>query len=453
MVKPPVHIPDDLKEVAAVFSSRSRQCWLVGGAVRDGLLGRDSEDYDLATDAEPEEVLSMFRRTIPTGIKHGTITILQGRHQFETTTFRQDGDYSDGRRPDEVSYSRDINEDLARRDFTINAIAWDLINNRLHDPHDGRKDLKKQIIRAIGVPGERFREDGLRSIRACRFSSQLGFSIHHDTVKAIGENLFNISSISAERIWEEFKKILSSQKPSTAFRLFMETGLLEILIPELKDCAGVGQKGQHVLDVFEHSLKCCDFTDRNNLQLRAAALFHDIGKPSAKKLDADGEISFHRHEIIGAEITEGILTRYKASNADRKRITGLVRHHMFNYTPDWTDAAVRRFMTRAGIDLMDDLLSLRLADAAAVSPDYPISTGPLEELVSRVNGILKSESALSIGSLKVNGKDIITHLGIKPGPVLGKILNYLLDCVLEDPGCNDYRVLLKMSAEWYKNYG
>jgi len=453
MEKPPVHIPDDLKDVASVFSSASRQCWLVGGAVRDGLLGRDSEDYDLATDAEPEEVLNMFRRTIPTGIKHGTITIIQGRHQFETTTFRRDGDYSDGRRPDEVSYSRDINEDLARRDFTINAIAWDLINHRLYDPHDGQNDLKHQIIRAIGIPGERFREDGLRSIRACRFSSQLGFTIHRDTVKAIGENLYNISSISAERIWEEFKKILGSQKPSTAFRLFLDTGLLDILIPELKDCAGVGQKGKHVLDVFEHSLKSCDLTDRNNLQLRAAALFHDIGKPAAKKLDENGEIIFHRHEIIGAEITEGILLRYKASNAVRNRITGLVRHHMFNYTPDWTDAAVRRFMTRTGIDLLDDLLALRLADAAAVSPDNPVSTVDLEELVSRVNEILKSESALSIGSLKVNGKDIMTHLGIKPGPVLGKILNYLLDCVLEEPGLNDHQVLIEMSSKWYETYG
>ncbi len=453
MSKPPVHIPESLKTAADVFASASYQCWLVGGAVRDGLLNRDSEDYDLATDAEPEDVVKMFRRTIPTGIKHGTITIIAGSHQFETTTFRKDGDYSDGRRPDEVSYSKNILDDLARRDFTINAIAWDLINNKLLDPHQGREDLKKRIIRAIGNPGERLQEDGLRSIRACRFASQLGFSIHPETIKAIGENLEKIPSISAERIWDELKKIFATEKPSISFNLFLETGLMNILLPELAGCTGVTQNGEHVMDVFNHSIKTCDLSERNNLQLRAAALFHDIGKPAVKNEDENGEVTFYRHEIAGAAITEKILYRYRASNADRNRITSLVRHHMFHYTAEWTDAAVRRFMAGAGLDLLDDLIALRIADASAISPGTSVSTENLEELIGRVKGIIEAESALNIGSLKVNGKDLIDHLGLKPGPVLGNILKYLLDSVIEDPECNEHKRLLDMASGWYETYG
>lgn len=453
MSRPPVAIPDDLKKTVQVFANASRQCWLVGGAVRDGLLGRSSEDYDLATDAEPEEVVKMFRRTIPTGIKHGTVTILNGSHQFETTTFRKDGEYSDGRRPDAVAYSRDIHEDLARRDFTINAIAWDLINRRLLDPHAGREDLKKKIIRAIGTPSERLEEDGLRSIRACRFASQLGFRIHPDTLSAISNTQANIPSISAERIWEELKKIFATQKPSVAFRLFKDTGLLGILIPELEACAGVAQKGRHVFDVFDHSLAACDFTDTDNLPVRTAALFHDVGKPAAKDIDEDGEVIFHRHDIMGAEITNRILERFKTSNALRDRAVRLVRHHMFHYTSDWTDAAVRRFIARVGLDLIDDLLKLRLADASAIAPGLSDATGHLKDLIDRVDGVLKAETALRISDLAVNGKDLMEYLGIKPGRILGKLLNHLLECVLEDPECNNKERLLDMGRRWLELYG
>ncbi|MCK5248653.1 MAG: HD domain-containing protein [Spirochaetaceae bacterium] len=453
MEQPPVTIPDDLKTAVRVFAEASRQCWLVGGAVRDGLLGRSSEDYDLATDAEPEEVMKLFRRTIPTGIKHGTVTVLLGTHQFETTTFRRDGKYTDGRRPDKVAYSGDILEDLARRDFTINAIAWDLINKRLLDPHNGREDLKNRIIRAIGRPAERFEEDGLRSIRACRFASQLGFSIDDETMKAIGGTLSNLPSISAERIWEELKKIFISPKPSTAFRLFLETGLLELLLPELDQCVGVGQKGRHVLDVFDHSLMACDLAPRENLPVRAAALFHDIGKPLVKIRDESGEIIFHRHDITGAEVTESILLRYKASNADRDRITRLVRHHMFHYTRDWSDAAVRRFMARVGLDMLDDLMILRLADASAIAPDLPDATAHLRNLIERIDGILDAQTALSIKDLKINGSDLMMVLGVRPGPILGTLLKHLLDCVLEDPEANEHDRLLDMGRRWLEIYG
>lgn len=451
MGKAPVHIPKDLKKAAGIFAEAGFQCWLVGGAVRDGLLGRSSEDYDLATDATPQQVVSLFHRTIPTGIKHGTVTILLGSHQFETTTFRRDGDYSDGRRPDSITYSTDIHEDLARRDFTINAIAWNLVDKCLLDPHNGQEDLAKGIIKAIGIPRKRFEEDGLRSVRACRFASQLGFVVEPATLQAIAGALENVPGLSVERIWEELKKILRSPAPSRGLRLFRETGLLEIIIPELNECVGVDQKGRHTLDVFEHSLAACDAAPAPNLAVRAAALFHDIGKPVVKELGDDGEITFYRHDIVGGEVTEKILMRYKASNADRNRIVRLVRHHMFHYSSDWTDAAIRRFIMRVGLDILEDLMALRLADASSIAPGLPAPTAHLSELIGRIDGILESEAALSIRDLDIGGKDLIQKLGIRPGPILGRLLEHLLDCVLEDPEINQRDKLLEMSGRWLEN--
>ena len=451
MHRPPVDIPKDLKTVARIFGDAGYQCWLVGGAVRDGLLKRGSDDFDLATDAEPEEVVKLFRRTVPTGIKHGTVTILLGSHQFETTTFRRDGDYSDGRRPDRITYSKDIREDLARRDFTINAIAWNLIDGELLDPHGGRSDLQKRIIRAIGKPKERFEEDSLRSIRACRFSAQLEFTVEAATLQAISGTLDRIPALSVERIWEELKKILRSPAPSRAFRLFQETGLLSIILPDLEACVGVGQKGRHTMDVFHHSLAACDAAPPSNLAVRAAALFHDIGKPPTREVRDDGEITF-RHDIVGAEITQRILEDYRASNAEKDCITRLVRHHMFHYTSDWTDAATRRFIIRVGLDILDDLISLRVADSKAISPDKPAPVDYLRELLDRVDAVLESRAALSIRDLDVDGRDLMNDLGMTGGPAMGSLLNHLLDCVLEDPTANRRDRLLDMAERWLEVY-
>ncbi len=445
MKRPPIPIPKELKKVADIYADAGKQCWLVGGALRDGLMGRKSEDFDIATDAEPEETVKLFHRTIPTGIKHGTVTILMGSHQFETTTFRTDGKYSDGRRPDEVNYTDDIREDLARRDFTINAMAWNLIDGGLLDPHGGKADLSSRIIRAIGVPDERFKEDSLRLIRACRFAAQLNFSIQKETLDAMLRTLDGIPSLSVERIWEEMKKIFASPRPSKAFSLFHRTRILPLILPELEICAGVEQKGRHLLDVFDHCLIACDVAPIGNLAVRTAALFHDIGKPLVKSVDDKDEVIFHKHDEASAEAAENILRRYKTPNAFRERVVRLVRHHMFQYTSEWTDAAVRRFMSRAGLDILDDLLALRLADAAAVAPGQKASTAHLAELVSRVDGILEAESALTIGDLAVNGNDLIRELNLKPGPLLGTLLDYLLDCVIEDPSVNKKEKLLDMA--------
>jgi len=452
MSRPPLPIPKDLRTVARLFADAGYQCWLVGGAVRDGLLGRGSEDFDLATDARPEEVKALFRRTVPTGVRHGTVTILLGTHQFETTTFRRDGRYTDGRRPDAVAFADNIEEDLARRDFTVNAIAWDLVNRRLEDPHDGRGDLKRRIIRAIGVPDDRFEEDALRPIRACRFAAQLGFAVDEATESAISRRLDGVPALSVERIWEELKKILTSPRPSTAFHLFRRTGLLDIILPELAAGIGVEQKGRHTLDVFDHSLAACDAAPADSLAVRAAALLHDVGKPDCRAVDGNGEIIFHRHDLVGEEMTRSVLDRYKASNAEKDRIVRLVRHHMFHYTPDWSDAAVRRFIVRVGSDILDDLVALRLADSAAIAPGRAVPTGYLEEFISRIDGILAGESALSIRDLALNGRDLMTELNLSPGPKLGTLLEHLLDCVLEDPGLNERERLLDLARRWLDVY-
>ena len=239
---------------------------MVGGAVRDQLLGLPAKDYDLCTDATPETVMSLFNKVIPTGIKHGTVTILFRKSPYEITTFRIDGEYSDGRRPDKIHYTDDLHEDLVRRDFTINSIAYDITNRKLIDPNGGQKDLKAKCIRAIGVPEERFNEDGLRSIRACRFASQLNFTVLPETISGIKHCLHNIPELSKERIYDEFIKIIQSSKPSISFELFRETGILPLIFPELDKCIGVEQKGNHDHDVFTHLLNSCDAAKSSNIE-------------------------------------------------------------------------------------------------------------------------------------------------------------------------------------------
>lgn len=455
----PIHIPDTLKRAARIFSDASFQCWLVGGAIRDGLLGRESYDYDLATDAAPRDVIKLFRRTIPTGIKHGTVSIMLGRYRFETTSFRQDGPYSDGRRPDRVLFSENIDGDLARRDFTINAIAWDLINRRLFDPHGGREDLNKRLIRAIGNPQERLREDGLRSIRACRLASQLGFHIHPKTLDAINETRSSIKALSAERIWEEFKKILQTEKPSVSFLLFKQTGLIEVLFPEF-DIRPASSLETHKRTDFLICLRACDLANPENFSLRAAALFHRLGYPAHPARNKDLSPS------KSADMALSILRRYKASNSESGRITDMLSNLNFQYSGDWSDAEVRRFVSRIGARQVHTLIELKHVIARANLPfttSYKVSNGDsenqaaisilesmrqLQNLTERVKLIIESNNPLSIGDLAINGNQIIDNCRIETGPKLGKLLSFLLECVLENPKENSYDQLLRRSRSW-----
>ena len=457
-----------VNEVTDIITQAGKQIYLVGGAVRDILRGRKSKDWDLATDATPDEIIALFHRkktndgknrslVIPTGIKHGTVTIHYRDLNIEITTFRCESSYSDGRRPDSVEFGVSIEEDLSRRDFTMNAAAYKLPGGPLVDPFDGRKDIKNRVIRCVGNPLERFSEDGLRPVRAVRFASQLDFSVDKDVLDAIPESLAFTAKVASERIREELDKIIASDKPSAALLLMEQTGLMKLLIPELAACRGVMQErangsGFHRFDVLDHSLLACDFAAREKLHscLRLAALFHDIGKPGTAKTDGNGEISFHRHEKLSSSLARQIMLRFKYPNAVMSRVCHLVEEHMFHYEDSWTDAAVRRFIIRAGEENLPDLFALRRADfygMAKKEPPYDLLL-PLRE---RITEVLAQKGALSLKDLAISGKDLMA-LNIPAEKRMGIILGELLDAVLDDPALNTREKLLEIAGNLNKRY-
>ena len=334
-----IKIPYELQKMNEIFSQNGFEAYLVGGAVRDVLLKKKASDWDIATDAKPEQVVKIFRKVIPTGIEHGTVTVHFLKHEIEVTTFRTESDYSDGRHPDKVEYAGTIEEDLSRRDFTINAIAADLKDGRIIDVYGGRKDLKKKVIRTVGNPSERFMEDGLRPIRAIRFASKLKFSIENNTYSEIFEENVQkkIASVSVERFRDELMKMLSSEKPSTALKLLEETGIMKIFLPEMTACRGCQQKddrGYHIFDVMDHNIYACDGAPQEKTLLRLAAFLHDAGKPAARteRIENGRHITnFYNHEKFSAEIAEKIMTGLKFSNAEIEYVTHLIKNHMFHY--------------------------------------------------------------------------------------------------------------------------
>lgn len=460
--KKTVPLPQLLKDFHKVFEDAGFKAYLVGGAVRDIFLKKDASDWDVATNATPQDVMGLFKTVIPTGIEHGTVTVHFKKAEIEVTTFRTETGYSDGRHPDKVNYAATIEEDLARRDFTMNAIAVDLKDGRIVDPFDGQKDIKREIIRTVGNSHDRFMEDGLRPIRALRFASKLGFQIDKNTYTEIAnlEIQKKITSISIERFRDEFEKILQSPKPSIGLKLMEETGILNLFIPEFMICRGCIQsdyRAFHKFDVLDHLFYACDGAPKDKLNVRLAALFHDIGKPAAKKIVTEPveTVTFYMHEQHSEKITKTIMTRLKFSNEMINNVCHLVREHMFHYEQTWTDAAVRRFIIRVQPENIDDLYDLRLADMYGmwnepVNIRYSASVDLLLELKERIEKELKKQSALSLKDLKINGKDLI-EAGIPAGKVLGQILNQLFECVLEDPDMNERETLLtvvkKLKAE------
>ena len=434
-----------------IFKQNNFQLYLVGGAVRDYLLGNKNNDFDFATDATPQEVISMFKSVIPVGIQHGTVIVLFENTQFEVTTFRVEGTYSDNRHPDGVIFVRTIDEDLKRRDFTINAFAWDISQNKLIDIFNGMEDIKNRIIRAIGNPDERFEEDALRMIRACRFASRLQFSIEENTLVSIKKLSHLIKNISAERIREELIKIMLTDKPSIAIEYMRKTNILEYILPELSNCYGVIQNKFHKYDVYYHNLYSCDAAPKDNYIIRLSALFHDIAKPQTKKEkneEEENENSFYNHEIIGEKITKNILRRLKFSNEDIKKIRNLIKNHMFYYTDEWTDGAVRRFIRKVGLENMNDLFLLRDADRLGNGMKQGIPKAFID-FQDRIKSILEIDSALKISDLNINGTDLMTNLNLKPGPIIGEILSYLLELVLDNPSLNKNENLIEEAIKYY----
>ncbi len=465
-----IKIPRELKKMNEIFESGGFEAFLVGGAVRDFFLGKNGSDWDVATNARPEDVQKLFKKVIPTGIAHGTVTVHLLGKEIEVTTYRADGKYSDGRHPDSVSFAATIEDDLSRRDFTMNALAASLKDGKIIDPFGGKNDIKCRTIRSVGVARDRFLEDGLRPIRAIRFSAQLQFRIERETLDAITlpEVREKIRSISMERFRDELSKILSYEEPSNSLKLMERTGILSDFLPELAICRGVAQadvRGFHEFDVLDHSFYACDGAPRENAIVRLAALFHDIGKKDAQTSEiveiprGSGQmhniIHFHKHEEYSAEKVVPILTRLKYPNAVIERTAHLIKNHMFFFNDSWSDAAIRRFIVRIRPDCVDDILALWKADIYGMHR-RPVAPGSqtaenMNRLRERIEKLEKEATALSLKDLAVNGTDLIS-IGINPGKMLGRILEELFQCVLDDPEMNERDRLLLVAQKLNERY-
>lgn len=423
--------------------------WVVGGSVRDVLRAEleavpsKPYDWDVATTATPEQLLKCFRRVIPTGIAHGTVTVLMGKLGIEVTTLRGETTYSDGRHPDEVHFVNDIRADLARRDFTVNAIAFDPLTSAIEDPFDGLIDLKQRRLRAVGDAEGRFGEDGLRVLRAARFAATLGFELEPTTRSAIRPSLASYRKVSAERIRDEWFKALKAPAPSRAFDIMLTEGMMEITSPELASMAGCAQNRYHAYDVWEHSMRVLDITPIEEPRLRLAALLHDMGKPFTRAWsDVTEDFTFYQHEIMGAKLAQSLLTQLHCSNEEREYVTHLVRQHLVVYDPNWTDAAVRRFITRVGPERWQAVLTLARADVLGKGRDVADELTRIDELARRIQENIAQGAAFGIRDLAVTGGALMSELSISPGPLVGQLLRQLLDLVLENPEHNQRERLL-----------
>lgn len=448
-------IPDEVLAVCRRLRDAGFEAQLVGGGVRDMLLGRPPTDFDVATSARPEEVMRLFgaRYAIPTGLQHGTVTVLAGepprRWHVEVTTYRSEAEYVDGRHPSVVRFGATLDEDLARRDFTMNAIAYDPIADRVVDPFGGEADLARKLVRAVGDPVERFREDGLRPMRAVRQATQLGFAIDPPTLAAIPRTLDSFRKVSAERIRDELVKLLEARQPSRGVELLRETGLLADVMPELLESVDCPQNRFHRFDVYRHTLATLDAVPAERpLVVRLSALLHDVGKPRSRqpREGSPGEWSFFKHEYLGAEMADEICRRLRLANAEREDVRALVENHMFWYTPEWSDGTVRRFVRRIGETRVEPLFALREADIAGrgFGEDSEAET---RELRRRIGEVAAADAALRVKDLALDGRDVMRILGVPPGPRVGQVLEALLERVLDDPSLNTRENLERLVRE------
>jgi tRNA nucleotidyltransferase (CCA-adding enzyme) len=443
-------IPGDVLNILLRLQEAGHAAFVVGGSVRDLLIGRPPGDFDVATGAHPEATLKIFgsRYAIPTGLQHGTVTVLAGQpptqRHVEVTTFRGEGAYLDGRRPSTVTFSATLEEDLSRRDFTMNAIAYQPTTGALIDPFDGQGDIGRKLVRTVGDPELRFSEDGLRPMRAVRQATQLGFTIEAETQAAIPRTLTSFRKVSAERIRDELRKLLVAPRPSQGLEMMRQTGLLAEVLPELLPTVGCAQNRYHKHDVYSHILATVDAAIPDFL-VRMAALLHDLGKPrtQAPREDAPGEFTFYRHEQVGTEMAEAIALRLRLPTAERNTLCALVSGHMFFYRPDWTDGTVRRFVRRIGPDLVPLLFALREADIASrgQGEDPESETRPLRE---RIEQVMVEDAALRVTDLAIDGSDVMRVLGIPPSRRVGEVLEQLLEQVLDDPSLNNRDTLERL---------
>ncbi len=455
-------IPAGVRSIANTLREAGHEAHLVGGCVRDLLRGVEPADWDLATDARPERLVALFPGALYEN-RFGTVEIDVDGETFEVTTYRHDGPYADHRRPDGVIFGDHLDDDLARRDFTVNAMALDVGGvpgsvadeapwlgptgvdpAAIHDPFGGRADLAAGILRAVGDPATRFREDSLRMLRAVRFAATLGFTIEPLSLAAIASNAPLAASLSGERVLAELLTLLAAPAPSVGLRLAQETGLLAAIAPELARQPGIPQAKVPSEDLWDHTCRTVDAVAQPSPDepplLRLAALLHDVGKPATF---ADGH--FVGHDTVGATLAETWLTEVHAPRFLTSDTANLVRHHMFAYDPSWTDAAVRRFIRRCGASAIEDLLDLRAADN--VGSGLPPDAGDLESLRERCREQLSARVTLDLSGLALNGDDLMSALDMPPGPALGVLLDRLLEMVVVDPMLNDRSRLLTVARE------
>lgn len=463
-----INLPDKVQYIIQKLSSHNFEAFAVGGCIRDSLLGRAPQDWDITTNANPLQVKQLFPHTFDTGIEHGTVTVVLEHEGFEVTTYRIDGDYEDFRHPKQVEFTKDLTEDLKRRDFTINAMAYN-DSAGLIDIFGGISDMEQKIIRCVGNADERFDEDALRIMRAIRFSAQLDFSIAPDTLGAIASHAGELCKISAERIRTELTKLLVSSHPERLLTA-SELGLTNVFLPEFDKMLKTAQETpHHIYDVGTHTIRalmylagkdslknsqdCMD--EKSRISLRYAALLHDVGKPDTKTFGADGRAHFHRHADIGAPIATEILRRLKFDNETINTVSHLVKLHDYRYAPEGKKVSmrtVRRAINRIGTDYLELLFQLQEADLNAQNPALlPDKLHQLSEAKTLSKEILALNQCVLLKDLAVNGSDLI-HAGFPSGKTMGEILNALLEHVLEYPEDNVRENLLALAISQFADY-
>jgi poly(A) polymerase/tRNA nucleotidyltransferase (CCA-adding enzyme) len=438
-----------VKEILATLESSGFEAYIVGGCVRDLLMKRQPTDWDITTNATPEKIQELFPDNFYDNA-FGTVTIKTRDEDpivrtVQVTPYRTEGAYSDKRHPDTVVFAKTLEEDLSRRDFTINAIAVSL-DDAIVDPYNGQKDIKAKLVRAVGEPKERFGEDALRIMRAIRFATMLDFAIEDKTLKAVVELAEIIKDISVERVRDEFIKIIDSPRASDGVQLLEDAGLLQYIVPELREGIGVAQNLHHIYTVWEHNLRTLAYAAEQgySFPIRLACLLHDVGKPRSKR--GEGEhATFYAHDAISATLTEKIMERMKFSHELTNQVVLLVRYHMFYYSVgDVTESSVRRLIANVGSENVEDLIKVREGDriGSGTPKAVPYKLRHLKYMIDKV-----SHDAISVKMLKVNGEDIMKTLGVAPGPKVGLILNMLLSEVLDDPSLNEPDKLIERARE------
>lgn len=440
-------VPAVVRAIAARLEEAGFETWTVGGAIRDTLLGEPGGDWDLATAAPPQQVRKLFRRTVPVGIEHGTVGVLDDAGVLhEVTTFRRDVKTT-GRHA-EVEFGVSLEDDLARRDFTINAIAYHPLRDELRDPFGGRADLEARLLRTVGDAATRFAEDYLRVLRALRFAGRFGMHIDPDTWAAIFDSLHGLPRLSAERVREELWKVMAgSARPSRSLELYEASGVLGVLYPELAETVGLRAKDDDAADAWTRAIHAADALPRTRPVLRVAALLHPIGKPAARTRDLRGGFRFTGHPVAAARRVEEVMRRLRASNADTERIRRLVLHQEDFFPPDAPESGIRRWLRDVGPDLVADLLRLRIAleRADARLEGRPVAPDVIQR-VRAARRVLATRPALAIGDLAIGGEDL-AELGIPRGPRYGEILRALLAEVVEQPDLNEREALLRRVRE------